>query len=128
MLKHRAHFGGNMKTLAMATLIAGVITPAYAQETSYENAQSFITEYKDGSNIYARLYIRGVGEGLSWYNSLVDTEHMGKPAYCEPEHLALVDAQYVSMMRAFLTKYPNTKTMPVPLVLLYALKDTFPCP
>jgi hypothetical protein len=117
-----------MKTLAMATLIAGVITPAYAQETSYENAQSFITEYKDGSNIYARLYIRGVGEGLSWYNSLVDTEHMGKPAYCEPEHLALVDAQYVSMMRAFLTKYPNTKTMPVPLVLLYALKDTFPCP
>ena len=32
------------------------------------------------------------------------------------------------MMRAFLTKYPNTKTMPVALVLLYALKDTFPCP
>ena len=117
-----------MKTLTLAALIAAMITPAHAQVTSYENAGGFIAEYKDGSNIYARLYIRGVGEGLSWYNSLVDTEHMGKPAYCEPEHLAIVDAQYVSMMRAFLTKYPNTKTMPVPLVLLYALKDTFPCP
>jgi hypothetical protein len=117
-----------MKTLTLAALIAAMITPAHAQVTGYESAGAFITEYKDGSNIYARLYIRGVGEGLSWYNSLVDTEHMGKPAYCEPEHLALVDAQYVSMMRAFLTKYPNTKTMPVPLVLLYALKDTFPCP
>ena len=38
------------------------------------------------------------------------------------------DAQYVlMMMMQFLTKYPNTKTMPVGLVLLFALKDTFPC-
>ena len=117
-----------MKTLAMATLIAAVTTPAYAQETRYENAQSFITEYKDGSNIYARLYIRGVGEGLSWYNSFVATAGGGKPAFCEPEKLGLVDGQYVAMMRQFLIKYPTTKTMPPPLVLLYALKDTFPCP
>jgi hypothetical protein len=39
-----------MKTLAMATLFAAAITPAYAQETGYDNAQSFITQYKDGSN------------------------------------------------------------------------------
>src|ERR1700721_4297940 len=100
-----------MKTLTLAALIAAMITPAHAQVTSYENAGAFIAEYKDGSNIYARLYIRGVGEGLSWYNSLVDTEHMGKPAYCEPEHLAIVVAQYVSLLWAFLPKHTNTKTI-----------------
>jgi hypothetical protein len=115
-----------MKTLAMAAMFAAAITPAQAQVTSYYNAGDFVTDYKDGSSISARLYIKGVGEGLSFYNSLVDKEH-GKPAFCEPEHLAIVDAQFVSMMREFITKYPNTKTMPVPLVLLYALKDTFPC-
>jgi hypothetical protein len=36
--------------------------------------------------------------GLSWYNSLVDKQHLGKPAYCEPENLAIVDAQYVSLL------------------------------
>jgi hypothetical protein len=116
-----------MRILALAALIVAVMSPAHAEGNGYDSAETFIAEYKDGANIYARLYIRGVGEGLSWYNSFAETEQKGKPAYCEPEHLGLVDAQYVSMMRAFITKYPNTKQMPVPLVLLYALKETFPC-
>ena len=45
-----------MRTLALAALIAALITPAYAQGAGYENAEAFITEYKNGSNIYARLY------------------------------------------------------------------------
>jgi hypothetical protein len=114
-----------MRKLALIALIVAEITPAHAQGTGYAGA--FITEYKDGAKVYAKLYIRGVAEGLEWYNSLVDTRQIGKPAYCEPEKLGLVDGQYVSMMKTFLAKHPNTKTMPVPLVLLYALKDTFPC-
>ena len=76
-----------MKPLALAALIAAMITPAHAQVTGYENAGAFITEYKDGSNIYARLYIRGVGEGLGWYNSLLDTELWASQPTANPSTL-----------------------------------------
>src|SRR4051794_40572180 len=116
-----------MRTLALSLLIALLATPASAENSGYENAQAFITEYKDGSNIYARLYIRGVSEGIGWYNTVVTVKLRGEPAYCPPDKLALVDAQHVSMMKAFLTKYPDLKEMPVPMVLLYTLRDAFPC-
>ena len=104
-----------MKTLAMATLIAAVITPAYAQETGYDNAESFITEYKDGSQRRNRwLYIRGVGEGLVLVQ-LVCGYKSGKPAFCGTRQAwPRSDGQYVAMMRQFLIKYPTTKTMPPP--------------
>ena len=42
-----------------------------------------------------------------------------------PKHLALFDAQFVSMMSEFITEDPDAGAMPVPFVLLF-LKDTFP--
>jgi hypothetical protein len=77
-------------------------------------------------DVAPRLFIRGVGEGISIYNTLQETRN-AEPFFCPPERLGLVDAQYVAIIKDFLVKFPNTKTQPVAAVLLYALQDAFPC-
>jgi hypothetical protein len=114
-----------MRTLLTAALIAiGSILPAYAE--TFNDTERFIAWYGNGQDVAPRLFIRGVGEGISIYNTLQATRN-AEPFFCPPERLGLVDAQYVAIIKDFLVKFPNTKTQPVAAVLLYALQDAFPC-
>jgi hypothetical protein len=114
------------KALAAAVVIATfLILPARA-ENEFETAGGFVEAYSHGDNVFMRLYIRGIGDGLSIYNTLLHTQGVAL-AYCPPEKVGLVDAQYVAIMRGFMDKFPKTRTSPVPAVLIYALQDAFPC-
>lgn len=73
-----------------------------------------------------RLYIRGVGDGIAIYSAALRSHGTGL-AYCPPEKVGLVDAQYVAIMKGFMAKFPKTRTSPVAAVLIYALQDAFPC-
>jgi hypothetical protein len=113
------------KYLVTAALITmALILPAYA-EGDFNTAGGFLEEYGNGESLLPRLYIKGIGEGISVYNALKQSED-GSQFYCPPE-FGLVDGQYVAILRSFVAKMPDTKKLPLPVVLLVALQDAFPC-
>ena len=73
------------------------------------------------------MFMRGIGDGISGYNAAMSATDEDRRVYCPPPNVGIVDAQYVAIMSTFLAKYPNTRSQPVSLVLLFALKETFPC-
>lgn len=119
--------GMNMrKYLVMAALLTMTTgLPACAEGEQSTTTGDFIGWYGNGESLLPRLYIKGVGEGISAYNALSKTE--GGGFYCPPGQLGIVDAQYVLILKNYVAKMPNFKKLPVPPVLLYALRDTFPC-
>jgi hypothetical protein len=116
-----------MKTLALAVLIAVFSTPVYAEPGVYRSTTDFIKAYdKDNNNIYLRIYLHGVTDGLQTSNAWVENNRGGL-VYCPPENVGLVDAQYVEIMKSYLTKFPKNKSGLPAVILLFALKDAFPC-
>ena len=116
-----------IRTLAVATLIAMVTLPAYAAN-EFETAGAMVERYAKGGDdlLLLRLYIRGIGEGVSISNASLETQGRAK-LYCPPQSVGLVDAQYVAIMASFLKKVPAAKTAPPSVVLLEALQIAFPC-
>jgi Rap1a immunity proteins len=114
-----------MRVVLMAWLIAISATAACAEAT-FENTAGFLKLYEQPDNLIARMYIRGIGDGISMYNAMVQAEG-GAGVYCPPAKAGLADGQYVAIIKALLKKSPKAKELPVQGVLLYALKDAFPC-
>jgi hypothetical protein len=109
--------------LLLATSSAGLA----AEQNEFKTAGGFVDAYQKNNDVHMRLFIRGIGDGISVYNAMQDETDGGRKLYCPPEKIGIVDAQYVAIMSSFLTKYPKTRSQPVEVVLLFALKDTFPC-
>jgi hypothetical protein len=119
-----------MRTVLTAAvlLLATTSTGLVAEQNEFKTAGGFVDAYHQKNNdIYMRLYIRGIGDGISVYNAMQDESDGGRKLYCPPEKVGIVDAQYVAIMSSFLTKYPKTRSQSVEVVLLFALRDTFPC-
>jgi hypothetical protein len=112
--------------LIVAALVAAApILPAYAEVDTHTTG-AFLKTYGNGEELLPRLYIAGVGDGISAYNAQRQAEG-GAVFYCPPENVGIVEAQYVLIIRTFVAKYPKVSDQPVPMVLLYALKEAFPC-
>jgi hypothetical protein len=110
-----------MRAAMIAVALIATTLPVYASDTTRE----FLDRYAAGDNIYARLYLRGIGDGFSVYNAGKQTQ--GGGLYCPPEKVGIVDGQYAAILRGFVAKVPKSMELPVEVVLLYALKDAFPC-
>jgi len=104
-------------TLIIAVLM-GATLPACAEGTS-----KFMKKYGDGEDLVSRVYLKGLGDGISAYNAIADNGAV----YCPPDRVGIVDAQYALIIRNFLAKYPNLTDAPIEVTLLFALKDAFPC-
>ena len=80
-----------------------------------------------------QAYIEGLGEGMMWANVRA-TFKGGQPLYCQPGKLSLGTDNYVDMIDhriAALSKSLTDKELGeslIPLLLLSALEETFPCP
>jgi hypothetical protein len=100
-------------------------TPAAAEM----DGQAFLRGYDTGTLETRRLYERILGateNGISWANAKV--MHDGQPGiFCPPNNLALADQQNVDILRRYLTAHPNEGTLACGLILLSALRETFPC-
>src|SRR5258708_3630259 len=102
-------------------LVAMAPLPAYA--TPLNNAGELVDTYeRDADLVYLRSFVRGIGDGLRAYKAAT-----GRRLYCNAENVPLVDAQYIAIMKGFLKKFPKLRSQEPALVLLYALKDAFPC-
>jgi hypothetical protein len=110
-----------MRTAVIAVALIATALPAYAAGTT---TREFLDRYAAEDNLYERLYLRGIGDGISVYN--VDIQKGA--LFCPPRKVGIVDGQYAAIIRDFIAKVPKAMELPVEVVLLYALKDAFPCP
>ena len=70
--------------------------------------------------------VNGYGQGFTIANSEIKRDG-GKPLFCQPNKLALTPELSVDVVRRYVEKSPRLADAPFGLVLLYALKETFPC-
>jgi hypothetical protein len=104
--------------LIAAALIA--TAPAYAEGT-----KDFLKKYGSGEDLVTRIYLKGIGDGISAYNARKRVD--GGAIYCPPDRVGIVDAQYALIIRNFVAKYPNLTDAPIEVTLTFALEDAFPC-
>ena len=121
--------GAPMRALLAAAvlLLATFSTGLTDEQNEFKTAGDFVDAYHKNNELLLRLFVRGIGNGISAYNAMQDETDGNRKLYCPPEKVGIVDAQYVAIMSSFLTKYPKTRSYPVEVVLLFALKDAFPC-
>ena len=113
---------------AAVLLFATTSTGLTDEQNEFKTAGGFVDAYqRNNDNLYMRLYIRGIGDGLGVYNAMMGDSDGDRRFFCPPDTMGIVDAQYVAIMSNFLTNYPKTRSQPVNAVLLFALKETFPC-
>jgi len=99
--------------------VVGLAGPVHAEPTVNDIL-------KDPRSGFARLYIDGLGSGLSWAN--VAAKMKGKPVYCPPGKVAITADQYIDILRRYIADHPHMTNDFVGGPMLFALEDAFPCP
>jgi hypothetical protein len=121
-----------MRTAAIARLLivlAGIVPCCCHAELSVKQYMGEKNQYIQSAN---KMYVVGIGDGLSWANT--ELKSQGLPyLYCVPTKLPLDGNTYLHIldlqiqeMRKW-AEWPEIKEWPVPMLLLKALKQTFPC-
>jgi len=108
----------------LAVLITIWIAPVYADV----NLEEY--EAVKGTDSF-KLYISGVGAGYYWANIHLAIDRKLSPIYCQPGKVGLNANNYLQILDNYLsqpeTKASTSPTSPLGLILLFALRDTFPC-
>ena len=104
-----------------AALLLSVSGPASAQD--FFTADMLLRDA--GSEVHL-LYVNTVGETLGWANAVLSAQSQD-PLYCQPPRLTITDEQYMQILRSHVSAWPAMGAEPAPLVVLDALRDTFPC-
>jgi hypothetical protein len=107
--------------LGIATIFAA--TSASAVEVWFKDYEHPATPDYAGFN---KLFLDGVKSGLIAYSSAIEYDG-GKPRFCLPGNLALTVEQAEDIMRRAAKKHKNSDNLPISLLLLIGLEETFPC-
>ncbi|CCE06458.1 hypothetical protein BRAS3843_1730027 [Bradyrhizobium sp. STM 3843] len=94
------------------------------------SARTFLDNYDKYGVPMQDFYEKMLGaneNGMSWANAAIEVEG-GVKLYCMPDSLALAPQQNVQILRQYVTDHPEHAKRPFGLVLLSALRETFPCP
>ena len=79
----------------------------------------------------AKAILRATEAGFSAANTELKDERRETPLYCAPERLNLTGEQLIDILRRWVdakrAQTPRIDTAPMPMGLLYALEDAFPC-
>jgi hypothetical protein len=105
--------------------IAPLPVCAKALDTAGEFLDALNTEQGSG-RAFLRAYVTGVGEGLIAYNQYQESEGK-RPIYCPPKNRGLGTDGYIAILSDYLKKSPKSKSNIPNVVMLFALKDAFPC-
>ena len=111
------------KTLVAITLL---LSTQVAHAASFTVAMFQATKEQDST----LWYVTGVGQGYLYANSQLTFE--GKqPIYCQPINLTLVGLNYAKLIESEIkrpsTAQPYRSEVSIEVVLLSALRATFPC-
>jgi hypothetical protein len=111
-----------MRLIAIAAAMAITATVQAVGLQQYKHFMDGSLEEQETN----RVYIAGVGSGLSWANARLQREGR-QPLYCPPRNLMLNGYNYEQMVVEQDRKYELLPTYPVALMLMDELMETFPC-
>jgi len=117
-----------MIRLAAIFLIATFAAPSKAEIT----VTYYYQKKARGENAFIAAWMDGLVTGLSWANTHALTRTK-TPLFCPPSHHAMGADAAIEMFERFLPRFmEQAKGVPrehiyVGAVLLYALRDAFPC-
>jgi hypothetical protein len=99
--------------------------------TSNANAAGILLkDYKSPKNedekALLEMYLDSVKDGAQFLNAIARRQGQ-RPEFCLPENLALTVDQAEDIMMREAKKMTDPDDLPVALVLIHGLKDTFPC-
>jgi hypothetical protein len=116
-----------MKTTAVMLLLCGAIgihgEMKVAQYKIYKQSSDRAVVETVGT------YLKGLGDGISISDALSE-----RPAFCPPDTLGLVLANYTDMIDKQIASFASHNTeeqvngLSIGILLLRGLKETFPCP
>lgn len=113
---------GGLAIVAVITGLVAAPSPARA-----ENSAKWFLDQIDGGNTVALVVLDGYANGMSWANTDLKLRGL-PPLFCEPDRLAITAQQNADILRRYVDGAGAALAEdPAGLVLLYALKDTFPC-
>lgn len=112
-----------IKPVMIAAIALCVATGANAATVLFK-------QYKNPSDDTARafntVYLSGVMEGLLTFNSSQISDNK-PPLFCLPPKLAVTAEQAADIMTREATLLGNVDGIPISILLLEGLKETFPC-
>ena len=109
---------------AMAMIIA---TSTIANcEPKANDLLEFIDSDHEDLHQAATTYMNGLSRGLFWANVRLAASERAQ-LYCEPDNLSLTSDQIVSIFRNYMAKNSSDGEEPAGMILMFALKDVFPC-
>jgi hypothetical protein len=122
-----------MRTLpaALSLLALGAIQ-GFAEDMNVKEYTTRMSSSNRAVTAEAQLYVRGLGEGISWANT--ENVVLKMPAlYCQPENLILTQENYIDVLnrqieaKRMTTKAATLDETPIGLLLTLGLREAFPC-
>jgi hypothetical protein len=111
---------------ACSAWLAFVLT---TQALAEMNANDFIARYQAGNAAQrAELaqHLSDISLGMNWTNAFMFVNHKFH-LYCLPGSLVLTGDELADIVKRFVKKTPNDGIQPVGMIMLFALRDAFPC-
>jgi len=113
----------------IARIVIGLIL--FSLTLSNANAASVLLRtYKSpidkADKALLKVYLDGVKEGIVMLNVTLQAEGR-QPLFCQPQKLALTVEQAEEIMTRKAKKMADPDRVPVSIILIHGLQDTFPC-
>jgi hypothetical protein len=113
----------------IARMVIGLIL--FCLTLSYANAASILLRtYKSpidkADKALLKVYLDGVKEGIVMLNVTLQAEGR-QPLFCQPQNLALTVERAEEIMLRKAKKMADPDGVPVSIILIHGLQDTFPC-
>ena len=118
------------KFLRALILACSVVLIVPGNAAAEFNAAEFLKSYDSatGDRQFMYLqYLNGTSNGLSWANTFVGRQYLQAKIYCPPKKSKMTATQTVTAFRQFVAKFPKYGTTPVGAVMLFTLKNKWPC-
>jgi hypothetical protein len=110
------------RTILVAVLVVTSVSGVFAEPLTVEK---FLRDY--GKNESFDLpYLLGITQGLEVANDEL-LEHKQPRMFCIPSRLTFTKEQSHGVLKRFVDRYPPMEKALVPVAMLEALKEAFPC-
>ena len=98
----------------------------YGESVTVDFYQSQINSKKQTEVLLMKNYVRGVLDGTAWANADLVMSNK-KPLYCQPENFALSTSNAIQIIDQKIKSTSPKKDLPIGMLLLLGLEETFPC-
>jgi len=113
-----------IKRAACAVMALCIVSGAQAQTVRFKQ---FVNPDNDKDALFNKIYLAGVRDGLETVNGSLVAQG-ASPLFCMPAKLALTAEQTADIVTRTAAKATrNIDDLPIAIILLKGLKETFPC-